>query len=264
MSSELSSATGKEIRQLCREGKWSRPTAGLAWGYVQANLVIVPRDWAFEFLLFCQRNPRPCPILEVTDPGSPEPKRCAPGADLRTDLARYYIYAHGRLIAEPTDLHAYWRPDLVAFLLGCSFSFERALLRAGLPVRHIECGCNVPMYRTNITCEPAGRLSGPLVVSMRPMKPRQALEAVRICEKYPFAHGPPIHWGDPAEIGITDLDKPDFGDPVPIYPGEVPVFWACGVTPQAIISQSRPELVITHKPGHMLVTDLREEDLVGC
>jgi uncharacterized protein YcsI (UPF0317 family) len=263
MLAQLASATGKEIRQLCREQRWAGPTAGLALGYVQANLVIVQQSWAFDFLLFCQRNPRACPLLEVTDSGSPEPKYCAAGADLRTDLPRYCIYEHGRLIAEPTDIRDYWRDDLVAFLLGCSFSFERALLRAGIPVRHLECGCNVPMYRTNIACQPAGRLHGPLVVSMRPMKPQQVLQAVRICELYSFAHGPPVHFGDPEEIGIRDLGRPDYGDAVPIYPGEVPVFWACGVTPQAVVTESRPELVITHKPGHMFVTDLQEGDLLS-
>lgn len=261
MSEPLSQATGREIRQLCREGRWTRPTAGLALGYVQANLVIVPRDWSFEFLLFCQRNPRPCPVLEVSDPGCPEPKCCAPGADLRTDLPRYCVYKHGHLIAEPIDILAWWRDDLVAFLLGCSFSFERALLEAGIPVRHIECGCNVPMYKTNIPCRPAGRLSGPLVVSMRPMKPQQAIQAVRICERFRYAHGPPLHWGYPAQIGITNLDRPDYGDAVPIYPDELPVFWACGVTPQAVIQHSGVDFVITHKPGHMFVTDWREENM---
>lgn len=262
MTEALSQATGREIRQLCREQRWTGPTAGLALGYIQANLVVVPRDWAFDCLLFCQRNPRPCPVLEVTEPGCPEPKLCARGADLRTDLPRYCIYQRGQLVAEPYHLLDWWRDDLVGFLLGCSFSFERALLRAGLPVRHIECGCNVPMYRTNIACQPAGRLRGPLVVSMRPMKPQQALQAVRICERFPFAHGPPVHWGDPGAIGIADLERPDYGEAVPIYPGEVPVFWACGVTPQAVIQETGVDFVITHKPGHMFVTDWREDDLM--
>ncbi|GBD37112.1 hypothetical protein HRbin36_02242 [bacterium HR36] len=260
MSQTLSQATGRDIRLLCREQRWTGPTAGLALGYIQANLVIIPREWAFDFLLFCQRNPRACPILEVTDPGCAEPRRCAPGADLRTDLPRYRVYQQGKLVAEPGEITSWWREDLVAFLLGCSFSFERALLQTGLPVRHIECGCNVPMYRTNIPCASAGRLRGPMVVSMRPMKPQQALQAAHICERFPFAHGPPVHWGDPAVIGIADLSKPDYGDPVPLYPGEVPVFWACGVTPQAVIQESGVEFVITHKPGHMFVTDWRESD----
>ncbi|MDW8222038.1 MAG: putative hydro-lyase [Gemmatales bacterium] len=259
MNEELRHASGTDLRRLCRLQQWTGPTAGLALGYVQANLVIVPQSWAFEFLVFCLRNPRPCPVLEVTDPGCPEPKRCAPGADLRTDLPRYCVYQHGRLVTEPLQINDYWRDDLVAFLLGCSFSFERALLRAGLPVRHVECGCNVPMYRTKVACTTAGRLHGPLVVSMRPMKPRQALEATRLCERFPFAHGAPIHWGDPAEIGIPDLLHPDYGDPVPIYPGEVPVFWACGVTSQAVLQASGVDFVITHKPGHMFITDWQEE-----
>ncbi|MCS7166089.1 MAG: putative hydro-lyase [Gemmatales bacterium] len=261
MIEQLRSASGRDIRLLCRDKTWTAPTAGLALGYVQANLVIVPQVWAFEFLLFCYRNPRACPLLEVTEPGCPEPRRCAPGADLRTDLPRYCIFQNGQLVAESLELHDFWRDDLVAFLLGCSFSFERALLRAGLPVRHVECQCNVPMYKTNIPCEPAGRLHGSLVVSMRPLKPRQALEACQICSRFPLAHGPPLHWGDPAEIGILDLTRPDFGDPVPIYPGEVPVFWACGVTSQTVLQESGVDFVITHKPGHMFLTDWRDEDL---
>jgi uncharacterized protein YcsI (UPF0317 family) len=230
---------------------------------VQANLVVVPRDIALDFLLFCQRNPRPCPLLDVTDPGSPEPRRVAPGSDIRTDVPCYRAYRHGELIEEPSDLLAWWRDDLVAFLLGCSFTFETALMTAGIPVRHIEQGCNVPMYRTNIACNPAGIFAGPMVVSMRPLTPAQAGSATRICARFPRAHGEPVHSGDPAAIGIRDIARPDFGDPVEIRPGEVPVFWACGVTPQAVAMQARPSLLLTHKPGHMFVTDLRDTDLEG-
>jgi uncharacterized protein YcsI (UPF0317 family) len=255
--------SGAEVRRLARAGELTGPTPGLALGYVQANLVVVPRELAFDFLLFCQRNPKPCPLLDVTEPGSPEPAFVAPGADLRTDLPRYRVYRHGELVEEPIDLKAWWRPDSVAFLLGCSFTFESALLQAGVPLRHIEQGRNVPMYRTNIPCRPAGAFRGPLVVSMRPLTPAQAVTATRVCSRFPRAHGAPVHFGDPAAIGVRDLGRPDFGDPVAVRPGEVPVFWACGVTPQAVAMEARPPLLLTHKPGHMFVTDLRDTDLEG-
>jgi uncharacterized protein YcsI (UPF0317 family) len=261
MHDDLRQATGAAVRAAARGGRLTGPTPGLARGYVQANLVALPRALAFDFLLFCHRNPKPCPLLDVTEPGSPEPATAAPGADLRTDLPRYVVYQHGRAVAEPADLLDWWRDDLVAFLLGCSFTFENALLRAGLPVRHIEQGCNVPMYRTDIPCRPAGVFRGEMVVSMRPMTPAQALRAATICERFALAHGAPVHWGDPAAIGVGDLGRPDYGDAVEVRPGEVPVFWACGVTPQAVVAAVKPPLVITHKPGHMLVTDLRDEDL---
>jgi uncharacterized protein YcsI (UPF0317 family) len=262
----LATATAAEVRRQAREGRLTGPTAGLARGFVQANLVVVPRELAFDFLLFCQRNPKPCPLLEVTDPGSAEPRLTAPGADLRTDLPAYRIYGRGQLVEEPQDLSRWWRADLVTFLLGCSFTFENALLHAGLPVRHLEsgqAGCNVPMFRTNIACRPAGVFHGPMVVSMRPMTPVQAIQAIRICARFPLAHGIPVQVGDPAALGIADLRKPDFGDPVPIHPGEVPVFWACGVTPQAVAMEIKPPLLITHKPGHMFLTDLRDSQMEG-
>ena len=253
--------TGMEVRRAAASGELTGPTPGLALGYVQANLVVVPRDLAFDFLLFCQRNPKPCPMLDVTEPGSPEPKLVACGADLRTDLPRYRVYRFGELIDEPTDLLGWWREDLVAFLLGCSFTFENALLQAGVPVRHVETGGNVPMYRTNRPCRPAGVFHGPMVVSMRPLTPAQTVTAVQICTRFPRAHGAPIHFGDPHALGIDDLNCPDFGDPVEVRAGEVPVFWACGVTPQAVAMEAQPPLLITHKPGHMFVTDLRDWEL---
>jgi uncharacterized protein YcsI (UPF0317 family) len=261
--SDLQQSTGEAIRQLARSGKLTGPTPGMALGYVQANLVVVPQALAFDFLLFCQRNPKPCPLLDVTEPGDPEPKLVAPAADARTDVPRYCVYQQGKLVAEPDHLKEWWRNDSVGFLLGCSFTFESALLQAGLPVRHLEAGCNVPMYRTNRLCRPAGVFCGPMVVSMRPMTPEQAVRAVQVCSRFPRAHGAPIHFGDPVAIGITDLSRPDFGDPVEIRPGEIPVFWACGVTPQAVAMEVRPALLITHKPGHMFVTDLKDSDLEG-
>src|SRR5262245_45834413 len=260
---DLRHATAAAVRHACRTGELTGPTPGLALGSVQANLVAVPRDSAFDFLLFCQRNPKPCPLLDVTEPGDPEPRGVAPGADLRTDVPAYRVYRRGELIDEPTDVTRYWRDDLVAFLIGCSFTFENALLRAEVPVRHVEQGCNVPMYRTNIACRSAGAFHGPMVVSMRPLTPAQAVAATRICARFPRAHGTPVHLGDPEAIGIADVNRPDFGDPVEIRRGEVPVFWACGVTPQAVVMQAKPEFAITHKPGHMFLTDLKDTDLDG-
>jgi uncharacterized protein YcsI (UPF0317 family) len=251
------------VRQQIRQGGWRRPTAGLAPGFVQANLVILPRDLAFDFLLFAQRNPKPCPVIEVTDVGSPEPKLSAPGADLRTDVPKYCIYRDGALAGEVTDLRSVWRDDLVSFLLGCSFTFESALLQAGVPVRHIEEQRNVPMFITNIPCAPAGVFRGPLVVTMRPIPAALVSRAVQISGRYPGVHGSPVHVGNPADIGIRELAQPDFGDSVTIRPGEVPVFWACGVTPQAVAMQAKPPLMLTHAPGHMFITDLRNEELAA-
>jgi uncharacterized protein YcsI (UPF0317 family) len=259
---ELTHSTGEQMRAMARRGDLSGPTPGLARGYLQANLVVVPKDFAFDFLLFCQRNPKPCPLIDVTDPGDPEPRQAAPGADLRTDLPCYRVWRNGELIDEPADVRKYWREDLVSFLIGCSFTFENALLEAGVPVRHIEMGRNVPMYRTSIPCRPAGRFHGPLVVSMRPLTPAQAIEATRICSRFGRAHGPPIHLGDPAAIGISDIDAPDYGDAVTINPGELPVFWACGVTPQAAMAAAKPPFAITHKPGCMFVCDGREAEVM--
>ncbi len=257
----LASSQPREVRALIREGRWTRPTAGLAQGYAQANLVILPQELAYEFLLFCQRNPKPCPLLEVTEVGSPCPTRLAPEADLRTDLPKYRIYRQGRLEAEVTDISVYWREDLVAFLLGCSFTFEAALMAAGIPVRHIEEGCNVPMYITNIECVPAGRFRGPMVVSMRPIPYPQMTKAILVTSRYPAVHGAPVHIGEPSAIGINDLGRPDFGDPVTIREGETPLFWGCGVTPQAVARRAKPDFMITHAPGHMFITDIRDEEL---
>jgi uncharacterized protein YcsI (UPF0317 family) len=263
MGDDLRIATGADVRAACRTGTLNGPTPGFALGFVQANLVILPKEWAFDFLLFCQRNPKPCPLLDVTEPGDPVPRTTAPTANLKTDLPAYRVWREGVLFEEPTDISPFWRTDLVSFLIGCSFTFENALLAAQVPVRHIEMNVNVPMYRTSVACQSAGRFSGPLVVSMRPLTPEQAIKATRICSRFPRAHGAPVHIGDPAAIGIKSISKPDFGDPVRIEKGEVPVFWACGVTPQAALTQAKPPFAITHKPGHMFLTDLRDVDLDG-
>jgi uncharacterized protein YcsI (UPF0317 family) len=235
----------------------------LALGFQQANLVVVPRELAFDFLLFSQRNPKPCPLLDVTEPGDPEPRFVAPGADLRTDLPCYRVWRDGELTDEPADIRKYWRDDLVSFLLGCSFTFENALLQAGIPVRHIEMGRNVPMYRTSIPCRSAGQFRGPLVVSLRPLTPAHVIEATRICSRFPQAHGAPVHFGDPAAIGIADVSRPDYGDPVEFRTDEVPVFWACGVTPQAAVMAAKLPFAITHKPGCMFICDWRESDALA-
>ncbi len=249
-----------EMRALIRRGEWTSPTAGLCLGHAQANMIALPRDWAYDFLVFAQRNPKPCPVLDVTETGDAEARLIAPGSDVRRDIPRYRVWENGSLAAEPTDASTYWRDDLVAFLIGCSFSFEAAMIAAGIPVRHIDRGCNVPMYVTNIDCKPAGRLAGPMVVSMRPVRHELVPRAVLCTGRFPATHGAPVHIGDPSAIGIADVAKPDFGDAVPIEPGEVPVFWACGVTPQAIVMKSRPPYAITHSPGHMFIADLKDED----
>lgn len=254
--------TGEQVREAARAGGLCGQTSGLAAGYAQANLVVLPAELAHDFLLFCQRNPKPCPLLDVTSPGQVAPQRAAPTADLRTDLPRYRVWQNGELVAEPTSIESLWRDDFVSFLIGCSFTFEGALLRAGVPVRHLELGSNVSMFRTNIACEPAGAFAGPLVVSMRPLTPAAAIRAIQITSRYQAVHGAPVHLGFPGQIGIADLSCPDFGDAVPVASDELPVFWACGVTPQAAVMASRPALAITHAPGCMFVTDLRDDELI--
>lgn len=241
-----------QARQQFRDGL-VEPTSGWSAGFAQANLIALPRELAFDFLLFAQRNPKPCPVLEVLDAGENFGGifgRSAQEADIRTDAPQYRIYREGELVDSPTDARGYWTGDMVSFLIGCSFTFEHPLLESGVPVRHIGAGRNVPMYRTTLACRPAGSFSGELVVSLRMIPAAQVADAVRITSRYPAVHGAPVHIGDPTLIGITDLEHPDFGD--------APVFWACGVTPQAMVMASRPPLAITHAPGHMLITDARD------
>lgn len=253
--------TPSEFRRLVREGGHTGPTAGICPGYAQANLVILPRELAYDFLLFAQRNPKSCPILEVSDTGSRYLKEIAPGADIARDIPRYRIYEHGVMTGEYTDVSDFWRDDLVSFLIGCSFSFEGELMEADVSVRHIEEGRNVPMYITNIPCQPAGVFQGSMVVSMRPLPYDQIVKSVLVTGSMPKVHGAPVHIGEPAAIGIRDIHRPDFGDSVTIRPGEVPVFWPCGVTPQAVLMASKPAFAITHAPGHMLVTDVKNVNL---
>ena len=263
MSSLLPETSPRGVRERIRRGEWTRPTAGLSPGHVQANLVSLPREQAFDFLLFCQRNPRPCPLVEVLETGSHEPTATAPGADIRTDLPAYNVYREGVLEATVADVRDYWRDDLVTFLLGCSFTFETALSSAGIPLHHVESDRNVAMYKTNVATTPAGVFAGPLVVSMRPVPQAQVVKAVQVTSRFPSAHGAPLHVGDPEALGIRDLAAPDYGDPPVILEGETPLFWACGVTPQAVAVASKPPFMITHAPGHMFITDLRDEDVAA-
>lgn len=256
MSARESLAEAVAARTAYREGQVS-PTSGVAHGLVQANLISVPADWAFETLLFTQRNPKPCPVLEVLEEGAFE-STLAPGSDIRRDIPLYRVWRNGELAEECRDATAAWdeHPDLVSFLIGCSFTFEAGLRDAAIPIRHTEIGRNVPMYRTSRPCASAGRLAGDMVVSMRPIPADRVADAVTISARFPAVHGAPVHIGDPAALGIEDLSQPDFGDPPEVRPGELPVFWACGVTPQAAIMASKPPFAVTHAPGYMFVTDV--------
>ena len=252
-----------ELRAACRSEGYDGPTSGHAQGYVQANMVILKADDAEDFRLFCQRNPKPCPILEVLEAGNPEPKVCAPGADIRTDLSRYRVFRHGIPTEDTTEITELWREDFVTFLLGCSFTAEEALISAGLEPRHIRETGIVSMFRTNKPTESAGIFSGPFVVSMRPYTPDDAQRASEVTAKYPLAHGAPIQIGDPESLGIKDVNQPDYGSPVTIHEDEVPVFWACGVTPQEAIKSAKPHISITHVPGYMFVSDLKSDDVAA-
>jgi uncharacterized protein YcsI (UPF0317 family) len=260
---EPAAASGLATRLAIRRGVHIGTTAGLAPGFTQANLAILPRAFAADFLSFCELNPKPCPLIGVGTPGDFSLPALGDDIDLRTDLPRYRVWCDGALVDEPTEISRWWRDDLVSFAIGCSFSFEQALIEAGLEIRHITRGCNVPMYRTSLATSPSGRFHGPLVVSMRPFAPAHAIRAIEITGRFPKVHGAPIHIGKPDLIGITDIAAPDYGDAVPVGDDELPVFWACGVTPQAAIANARPDLCITHYPGAMLVTDRRNVDFTA-
>ena len=261
-NASLSAKTGIEARLAIRSGAWTGHTSGSTPNHVQGNVVILPVSLANDFLRFCQRNPKPCPLLAVSEPGDPHLPGLGKDLDIRTDVPEYRVWRNGTLVEEVTDISLLWRADLVTFVIGCSFSFEQPLIDAGIPLRHILEGRNVAMYQTNIPTQPAGPFHGPMVVSMRPMRAAHAIRAVQVTSRMPNVHGAPVHLGDPALIGIADIQKPDFGDPVTILPNELPVFWACGVTPQAVVMEAKPEFCITHAPGKMLVTDLLDRDLL--
>jgi uncharacterized protein YcsI (UPF0317 family) len=256
-------ATGLEVRMAARAGTLAGATAGHAPGFVQGNLAVLPRDLAGDFLRFCHLNPKPCPVIGIGEPGGHAIEALGADLDLRTDLPRYRVWRDGVCVDEPTDVRDWWRDDLVAFVIGCSFSFEEALIEDGVPLRHVACGSNVAMYRTSIDCAPAGPFSGPMVVSMRPLSPADAIRAIQITSRFPAVHGAPVHIGKPEMIGIGDLSTPDYGDPVEVRDDELPVFWACGVTPQAVIAAAKPSFAITHHPGAMLATDLRNSRLAA-
>ena len=246
-----------EVRALIKEGKITCQTSGMCEGYAQGNLLILPMEQAYDFLLFAQRNQKSCPLLEVGDVGSRLVKKMADNADITTDLPKYRLWENGVLKEELNDISHLWRDDFVYFLIGCSFSFESELLASDVPVRHIEEGKNVPMYLTNIDCEEAGIFHGKMVVSMRPMMPEQAIKAVSVTSLMPKVHGAPIHIGNPEAIGINDINKPDFGDSVTMYHEEIPVFWCCGVTPQSVVMSAAPPIAISHAPGHMFICDVK-------
>lgn len=255
--------SGLDARLTIRHGRHRGATAGMAPGFVQGNLAILPRDLASDFLRFCQLNPKPCPVIGMSEPGSALVPTLGLDLDLRTDLSGYRVWKHGEMVEECTDISHIWRDDLVAFVIGCSFSFEDALLDDGIPLRHIACGGNVAMWRTNIACLRAGPFGGPMVVSMRPLKAADAIRAIQITSRFPAVHGAPVHIGRPDLIGIDDITTPDYGDPVAIMDDELPVFWACGVTPQAVIASIKPPFAITHAPGCMLVTDRRNSRMAA-
>lgn len=250
----------QQVRELIRRQEITIPTAGMCAGYAQANLVILPGQWAADFEEFCKRNPFPCPVLEIIK-GSPLTHAMGEGGNIVTDIPEYFIYRDGVLCERVNDASAYWQDDFVGFLIGCSFSFEEALMRNGIEIRHIATGRNVPMYKTSIQTKQAGPFFGPTVCSMRPMTPENAKLAYEITVKMPNVHGAPVHMGDPAEIGIKDVMKPDYGEAVDIYEGEIPVFWPCGVTPQAAVENAKPPIVITHSPGYMFITDIENAKL---
>jgi uncharacterized protein YcsI (UPF0317 family) len=255
-----SSGSGLAARLAVRAGQHRGPTSGLAPGYVQGNLAILPQAIAADFLRFCQLNPKSCPLIGASAPGDWRVPELGRDIDVRIDLPRYRVWRHGELVAEPDDIRDIWRDDLVCFVIGCSFSFEEALMADGIEIRHIARGCNVPMYRTSIATAEAGPFHGPMVVSMRPMKPADAIRAVQITTRFPSVHGAPVHIGKPELIGISDIMKPDYGDAVPVGDDELPVFWACGVTPHSVIATVKPDFCITHYPGSMLVTDRKNTE----
>lgn len=256
---DLAGLDASAVRQAVRAGRYRGHTSGLAPGVLQANLAVLPRDSALDFMRFCQRNPKPCPLVGVSDTGDPMLRTLGADIDVRTDIPGYNVYRDGALVEERPDIRDLWTGDLVAFLIGCSFTFERALVAGGIRLDHIAAGRNVPMYETTLETVPAGPFQGGMVVSMRPVDESDLSRVTETCRRFPYAHGAPVHAGDPGAIGITDLDTPDWGDPCPVPSGAVPVFWACGVTPQAAIRRARPSLCITHRPGAMLVTDVPED-----
>lgn len=253
----------KEARRVIRQNGYTERTAGTASKYVQGNVCILPSKYAMDFASFCQKNPKPCPLIGFGTKGDPT-LRDLGEIDIRSDVPQYRVWQNGEIVDEPYDIKQYWNEDLITFVLGCSMSFELPLIQAGIPIQHIDNDTTVPMYRTSIDCEPAGQFSGKMVVSMRPLRSKDAIRAIQISSRFPAVHGAPIHIGDPEEIGIKNIMEPDYGDPPrTLYHDEIPVFWACGVTPQSVLQDSRPEFCITHSPGKMLITDKLNNELAA-
>lgn len=257
---DYSNARPEEVWEKIRKGEITGQTSGMCNGFAQANLVIMPEKYARDFEEFAKKNPKPCPLLEVIH-GSRFVKDMGEGANILTDIPKYRIFRDGKLVEEVADATPYWTDDMVVFLIGCSFSFEEALMKAGIDVRHISMGRNVPMFRTKVMTEPAGPFKGELVVSMRPMTPEDAQKADEITGRFPNVHGAPVNIGEPEKLGIADVMQPDYGDPVDFKPGEIPVFWGCGVTPQSVIEHAKLPLVITHAPGHMFITNMKNDEV---
>jgi uncharacterized protein YcsI (UPF0317 family) len=253
----------QELRAQCRSGAFTGYTAAHCAGFVQANICILPRDWAYDFLLYCQRNPKPCPLLATSEPGSWHLDALGADIDIRRDLPAYHVFREGEFAGEFGDLSEFWRDDFVTFAMGCSFSFEQALLEDGLPLRYLERGSVAGVYETTVATTPAGRYTGPLLVTMRPFSPSDAIRAIQITSRFPNVHGAPVHLGDPAAIGV-DLTRRycDVGD-ASVGPSEIPLFWACGLTPQKAVAAARPPIFITHAPSSMLVTDLCNSQLAS-
>ena len=256
---EAAILSSTDLRQAIKREEWTENTLGLGLGRLQANLAVVPKEDAYDFLLFCQRNPKPCPLIEVLDVGSPIVQMAAKGADLRDELPRYRVFRNGEPVSDPYNLHDVWEDDAVAFLLGCSLTFESALLQSDIPLRHLEAGVAAPVYTTSVQCASAGKFSGPMVVSMRPIPADQVARAVQVTARYPWGHGAPVHIGDPEALGIKDLDAVDFGACPVMKPGDVPVFWGCGITPQLAAESAKSRYMFTHYAQHMFVSDRSSE-----
>lgn len=256
--SDLRTAPVPDVRAAIRRNSYTGHTAGLAPGRLQVNLAILPETYALDFFRFCQRNPRPCPLVGVSDRGSRRLHTLGHDLSADTDAPSYAVYENGQFSGYRPDIADLWQDDFVAFALGCSFTFEHAAISAGIAMRHVECNRTVPMFRTTIETVAAGPFDGGMVVSMRPIKPADLERVQAISAEFPLAHGAPVHIGDPAQIGITDIGQPDYGEPVPIEDDEIPVFWACGVTPQNAALRARLPILISHRPGAMLITDVDE------
>jgi len=261
MCSEKQENDPGRFRDQVRQGKWQKSTNGVCPGYVQANLVILPSQYALDFTIFCLRNPQPCPIIEILEPGNPIVQEVSANADIRTDLPKYCVFKDSTLVEDRTDITDLWRDDFVTFLIGCSYTFEEALVRGGVPVKNYLQQRDPGVYVTSVVCRPAGIFEGPMVVSMRPVPGHLVSRAVQITSRFPKAHGAPVHVGDGKSIGIGQLDKVDFGEPPELEADDVPVFWGCGITPQLVAMRSRIPFMITHKPCHMFVTDVKIEEM---